>query len=130
MSMRLSAALLPALALTALCAAGAPARAADDNPYGLGQYTAFGAQTDGQARRAAANRIYIPLHPAQPRDVADEFAPAQATVFGTAPFGRPAVPSPGGSAAGGKAAAGPSPGVRLGTNNGTAGQAAPPAKGG
>ncbi len=89
MSSRLSGTLLPILALVALAAASAPARAADDGLYGQGQYTAFGAQMDSPSRKAAAPRIYVPLHPARAQEVGEQFAPIHATAFGGARSGAP-----------------------------------------
>ncbi len=114
---RLSGSLLPILALLALLAAGAQARAADDNNFGQGQYTAFGAQADPQSRRAAAMRIYVPLHAAQPHEVGVEFAPIQATAFGGARSGQAPAGTPSGTAAG-KPPAGRDLGFLVSKNNG------------
>jgi len=79
--------LLPILTLLAV-AGGAAAARADDDPWGRGQYTAFGAQSDAQVRKAAAApapRIYVPLHTAQPHDVDSQMAPVHATAFGHQP---------------------------------------------
>ncbi len=97
---RLSGTLLPILALIALSTAGAPARAADDDVHSQEQYGAFGAQTDAQSRKTAATRIYVPLHPAQPHEVGEEFAPIQATAFGAARSGQAQAGAPNNTSAG------------------------------
>ena len=130
MSIRLSGTLLPILALMALAAGCVPAHASDNDLYGQGQYTAFGAQADAQTRKVPAIRIYVPLHPAEPREVSQEFAPAQTTAFGGIPSRR-APPHPvASSAAGGKPPAVPDPSARIGKNNGATIQCVELPKGG
>jgi hypothetical protein len=119
MSYRLNGTLLPIVAMIVLAAASAPARAADDNTYGQGQYTAFGAQAGAPSRQAAATRIYVPLHPAQPHEVGQEFAPIEATAFGRARSGLTQGQAGASSdTAAGKPAAPRAPSVRVGKNSG------------
>lgn len=115
MSDKLGGTLLPILALLAFLAAGALAHAADDDRLGQGPYPAFGAPTDPQPPQAP--RIYVPLHPAQPQEVGEEFAPIQATAFGDARSGQTQAGAPSGTAAG-KLPARDDLGLRIGKNKG------------
>jgi hypothetical protein len=117
MSDRLGGSLLPILTLLALLAAGALAHAADDDRLGQYPYPAFGASTDRQSP-SAAPRIYVPVHPAQPQEVGEEFAPIQATAFGGARSGQAQTGAPSGTAAG-KPPAPADFSVRVGKNSGT-----------
>jgi hypothetical protein len=119
MSNRPSGTLLPILALIALSVASAPARADDGTDYGQGQYTAFGAQVGSPSRQAVATRIYVPLHPAQPHEVGQQFAPIESTAFGRAHAGQ-AQGQPGAASdtAVGTPAAALVPSLRVGKNNG------------
>lgn len=117
MSDRLGGTLLPILTRLALLAAGALAQAADDDRLGQDPYPVFGAPTDRQSPKAAP-RIYVPVHPAQPQEVEEEFAPIRATAFGRARSGQAQTGAPSGTAAG-KPPARDDFSVRVGKNNGT-----------
>lgn len=77
----LSRRLIPILALVAVPIGGVAARADDGRPGAV-----LAPPPVAQTREAAsAPRIYVPLHPAQPREIEEEFAPLQTTTFGARP---------------------------------------------
>jgi hypothetical protein len=82
MSGTLRRALFPLAALAAVWLAGAGARAEDAGPPAGG----FGLAPESETREAAtAPRLYVPLQPAEPREVEQEFPPLRATTFGPPP---------------------------------------------
>lgn len=112
MSETLRRGLLPIWALAALWLAGAATRADDAVPAQPARE--FDALLAGETREATTGpRIYVPLHPAEPREIEEEFAPRRTPAFG-APPDRPAAGS--GKPAAGSAViapplvAGPGPG--------------------
>jgi hypothetical protein len=77
------------IALLVLWAAAQVARADDAAP--VRSASEFGVPLEAETREAATGpRIYVPLHPAEPHEIEEEFAPLRTITFG-APPARPAA---------------------------------------